>query len=295
MRLKARKKKRNVYRTSVPRSTIVFYLLISIFYSRAKLLGIVDEILDFSCERDFYLRIYFQALNGTYGTFNSFILLFSPILQAKVEVQSVEEEEVRTHSCWKIFITDIMPLIIDDYEPSAYEKKRIERIKKNEEHMKKLGLHKYQDFMKKKSPPKKEKKFPPIPKVKPGEERRSGRFVSKSKSELVMLDFAADDNEKIMSQDGADYDDDDNDDDDDNISYQTTKPRSKKIRGIDQEEWKLSEKERESLAGSVDENYLGKFQEFLEDHDGISEQNVRNVMRQVRKLASGAGIRYEVR
>ena len=254
----------------------------------------MDEILDFSCERDFYLRIYFQALNGTYGTFNSFILLFPPILQAKVEVQSVEEE-VRTHSCWKIFTTDIMPLIIDDYEPSAYEKQRIERIKKNEEHMKKLGLHKYQDFMKKKSPPKKENKFPPTPKVKPGEERRSGRFVSKSKSELVMLDYAAEDNEKIMSQDGADYDDDGDDDDEDNISYQTTKPRSKKIRGIDQEEWKLSEKERESLAGSVDENYLGKFQEFLEDHDGISEQNVRNVMRQVRKLASGAGIRYEVR
>ncbi|MGK3736795.1 MAG: hypothetical protein ACI90V_003638 [Bacillariaceae sp.] len=191
-----------------------------------------------------------------------------------------------------------MPLVTDGnnthYEISAYEKKRIERIKKNEEHMKKLGLHKYQDFMKKKSPPKKKKMFPPMPRVKPGEERRSGRLVSKSKSELVMLDYAVEDDKKVMSQDGADYDDDD-DDDDDNISYQTTKPRSKKIRRINQEEWKLSEKERESLAGSVDENYLGKFQEFLEDHDGISEQNVRNVMRQARKLASGAGIRYEVR
>lgn len=62
---------------------------------------------------------------------------------------------------------------------------------------------------------------------------------------------------------------------------------------IDAEDWKLSEKDRQSLA-CADENFLAKFQEFLEYENRISEQNKRNVMRQVRKLASGEGIRYEV-
>ena len=68
--------------------------------------------------------------------------------------------------------------------------------------------------------------------------------------------------------------------------------RSRSLK-IDAEDWKLSEKDRKSLA-CADENFLAKFQEFLEYENRISEQNKRNVMRQVRKLASGEGIRYEV-
>lgn len=66
---------------------------------------------------------------------------------------------------------------------------------------------------------------------------------------------------------------------------------------IDAEKLKLSEKDRKSLAalaGSADGNFLAKFEEFLEFENRISEQNKRSVMRQVRKLASGEGIRYEV-
>jgi hypothetical protein len=72
--------------------------------------------------------------------------------------------------------------------------------------------------------------------------------------------------------------------------------RSRSTR-IDTEQWKLSEKNRESLslASSVDDNFMAKFQEFLEYENRISEQNKRNVMRQAKKLASGEGIRYEVR
>lgn len=170
---------------------------------------------------------------------------------------------------------------------SPYELKRLERIRKNAEHLKKLGLgDKYHNFMRKKSPPKKRKSCP-LPRVKPGEERRSGRIASK-------VDFVAND-EKVVRQDGRnDYDFDYDDDYDDNvvdvICYR--KSRRKRIEG---DEWKLSEVDRKSLLGKVDDKYLGKFQEFLEYHDCISPQNVRNVMRQARKLASGEGIRYEVR
>eukprot|EP00977_Amphora_coffeiformis_P010676 scaffold2510_cov169-Amphora_coffeaeformis.AAC.27 len=43
----------------------------------------------------------------------------------------------------------------------------------------------------------------------------------------------------------------------------------------------------------MDQNYLQKFQEFLVYHNKISDQNVRNVMRQVTKLANGEGIHYD--
>lgn len=56
----------------------------------------------------------------------------------------------------------------------------------------------------------------------------------------------------------------------------------------------LSEAEKKVLSkNDMDQNYLDKFREFLVYHDKISEQNERNVMRQVKKLASGEGVRYE--
>jgi len=164
---------------------------------------------------------------------------------------------------------------------SPYELQRLERIKKNAEHLKKLGLgDSYHNFMRKKSRPKKKRKACPLPRVKPGEERRSGRIASKG-------DFPTKD-EKVVRQEGRNDYDFDYDDNVEVICYK--KSRKKRI---DENEWKLSKVERKSLAGKVDEKYLVKFQEFLEYQDCISPQNVRNVMRQVRKLASGEGIRYE--
>jgi len=168
---------------------------------------------------------------------------------------------------------------------SPYELKRLERIKKNADHLERLGLGaKYHNFMRKKSPVKK-KKVCPLPRVKPGEERRSGRIASKG-------DFATKDKKVVRQEDWNDYDFDydDNDDYDDNVEVICYKKSRKKR--FDGNEWKLSEVERKSL-GKVDEKFLVKFQEFLEYHDLISPQNVRNVMRQVKKLAWGEGIRYE--
>ena len=195
-----------------------------------------------------------------------------------------------------------MPLIIDDYKPSAYEKKRLERIKKNEEYLKKLGLDKY--------PGKKKntntvsvavkKKAVRIKSKKPVPRRRSGRLSSKSNSMVVMLDLnQVDGLDKVVKQwDENDEDDDENDGDESQNQNKSTVV-TRRI-SINPDEYKLSDKDRISLAsaveeGNVDENYLSKFQEFLEYHDGISVQNVKNVMKQARKLASGDGIRYAVR
>lgn len=183
---------------------------------------------------------------------------------------------------------------------SDYELLRLERIKRNAERLKALGLDKNPLQRKKKISPRKKKT---VSKIKPGQERRSRRLSFNNKKndvDLVMLDYSAEDGEvKAARQHSADddYYDEDSDGDDDDESDNATgghqKFRSRKVR-IDMDEWKLSEKDRESLAaGSVDDNFLAKFQEFLEYHNRISEQNVRSVMRQARKLASGNGIRYE--
>ena len=187
---------------------------------------------------------------------------------------------------------------------SDYELLRLERIKRNAERLKALGLDK-NPLQKKKVKPKKKKVVSKIQRVKPGQERRSRRLSSSNskKNSLVMLDYSVEDGEEKAARQynaDGDYDDDNDDDDDDDddesddaIGHRNSTRSSRKFR-IDLDEWKLSKKERESLAGSVDDNFLTKFQEFLEYHNRISVQNVRSVMRQARKLASGDGIRYEV-
>ena len=197
-----------------------------------------------------------------------------------------------------------MPLIIDDYEPSAYEKKRLERIIKNEEYLEKLGLDKFRGGSKKKNTNTVsvavKKKAVRIKSKKPVPRRRSGRLSSKrSNSMVVMLDLnQVDGLDKVVKQwDANDEDDDENDDDDQNNNKSAVVTR--RI-SINPDEYRLSDKDRISLAsaveeGIVDENYLSKFQEFLEYHDKISVTNVKNVMKQARKLASGDGIRYGVR
>ena len=202
-----------------------------------------------------------------------------------------------------------MPLITDDYEPSAYEKKRLERIKKNEEYLEKLGLDKFRGGSKKKNTNTVsvavKKKAVIIKAKKPVPRRRSGRLSSnQSNSMVVMLDLnQVDGLDKAVKQwDANDEDDDENDGDDNQNQNQNNNKSTVVTRriSINPDEYKLSDKDRISLAsaveeGIVDENYLSKFQEFLEYHDGISGQNVKNVMKQARKLASGDGIRYAVR
>lgn len=178
------------------------------------------------------------------------------------------------------------------YELSEYEKKRHERIKKNEEFLKKLGLDKYSSLMRtKKSAITKPKKV--VKKViKSTKKRRSGRLAPKNN--MVMLELRQVDGvEKVVAQANSNDDGEKNYNNDE--KQESYRPPTRRV-SIDLNKYILTDKDREYLAASscVDENYLSKLQEYLE-LVGISKQNIRNVMRQARKLASGEGIRYEVR
>lgn len=186
---------------------------------------------------------------------------------------------------------------------SDYEKLRLERIKKNKEQLKRLGLDKYNGFMRTiNNKPSPKKKKTPIATTVVVKRRRSSRFESlhtkekkSTNSNLVMLDLRrADGIEKAITQ-ATDNDDNRNDTDE-----RSTMTETKRRVSIDPSEYRpLTDKDRGSLSqlmksSKLDDNYLSKFQEFLE-RDRLSEQNMKNVMRQVRKLASGEGIHYSVR
>uniref|UniRef100_A0A7S4UXM4 Uncharacterized protein n=2 Tax=Ditylum brightwellii TaxID=49249 RepID=A0A7S4UXM4_9STRA len=179
------------------------------------------------------------------------------------------------------------------YELSDYEKQRLERIAKNHKYLESIGLgdakQKMRDMTKKTKKNLRRQQL--LPQVKPGDERRSKRIL-RSADSLVMLSYN-DEDERVVTQDD-DYDF-EQDDDEDNV-YATTPSRqfrSRKYGLINREDWEISEEDKKELEKDMDDNYLGKFKEFLVFHNKISEQNVRNVMRQVRKLARGEGIRYE--
>jgi hypothetical protein len=231
---------------------------------------------------------------------------------------------------------------------SEYELLRLQRIQRNAERLKELGLD--QSPLQKAKKPKKKRIFAKVRIVKPGQERRSRRVSSnkkKKEDDLIMLDYRAKDGEERVSIQNYDNDNDyENENDDNGIcgigtivrkkfndekcyegevisydpisryykikyrdgdeedydekdmkQYKCSKPLRRRARSsrIDTDQWKLSEKDRDTLASSVDDNFMAKFEEFLVYKNKISECNKRSVMRQAKKLASGEGIRYEVR
>jgi len=188
---------------------------------------------------------------------------------------------------------------------SAYEQLRLERIKRNQERLRELGLDK-NPLSTKKARPKKKKLAAKINRVGPGRERRSRRLASRGEKsratgkdlDLAMLDYNVGDGEEQIHS----VTDKENDCQYNHFAGKDTKRTKQRVSSSKRrsitvaiDEYRLSEKDRETLTGNADENFLGKFQEFLEFENKISQQNVRSVMRQARKLASGEGIRYEVR
>lgn len=162
---------------------------------------------------------------------------------------------------------------------SEYEQLRLDRIKRNEERLKELGLFDKSWIPKKKkrivTTPKKKKQVVKFvrrsPRNSPRATRSSSRQLSDKKNEEDNLPDIDEIEEKLNNR----------------------RPRPRRQLNFDPQKYKLSEEDQKSLAGSADENFLAKFQEFLVYENRISESNERNVMRQVRKLASGEGIRYE--
>ena len=186
----------------------------------------------------------------------------------------------------------------DGNELSQYELQRLERIKKNEAYLESIGLGTAKQKMKDMCRATKRNANRPKQNkiVNPGEERRSKRLKSSSSSnakddEHVMLSYHDDDDLAVVKQrdDRRLYQYDEDEDASISPSYRPTR----RVVHINRSDFELSEEEKLSLQNNIDDNYLYKFKEFLVFHNKISEQNVRNVMRQVSKLARGEGVRYE--
>ena len=190
----------------------------------------------------------------------------------------------------------------DGHELSEYERLRLARIKKNEAYLASLGLGSTKQKLmemtratKRNIRRKQMQQQFPSSRVKPGEERRSSRLShsGRIKKALVMLSYNEESDERIIQQDN---DEESDEEDSPHMLYIDPKPRpycGKRFRSIDRSQWEVSEDDKLALEKNIDDNFLAKFKEFLVFHNKISEQNVRNVMRQVKKLAGGEGIRYE--
>eukprot|EP00526_Cylindrotheca_closterium_P020994 CAMPEP_0113627700 /NCGR_PEP_ID=MMETSP0017_2-20120614/14348_1 /TAXON_ID=2856 /ORGANISM="Cylindrotheca closterium" /LENGTH=211 /DNA_ID=CAMNT_0000537969 /DNA_START=1 /DNA_END=633 /DNA_ORIENTATION=+ /assembly_acc=CAM_ASM_000147 len=164
-----------------------------------------------------------------------------------------------------------------EHEPSEYERRRNARIKRNEERLKELGLDKLFAFVK--MPKRVSAKKPRAKKrmVEPGQERRSARLQRKPEADV---NDAVDEGHSMLSYDIDEF----------IVDESKHVSRSRKLKLINIE---ISPEELKVLEKNIDDNYLDKFREFLQFVDKISEQNEKSVMRQVSKLASGEGVRYD--
>jgi len=193
----------------------------------------------------------------------------------------------------------------DQYQLSDYERQRLERIKKNEAYLAQLGLTKTKEQvmreMTRARPAAAKRRTTKV--VTPGEERRSKRLkklqgadTASGNDALAMLSYAEDDDRQLRAVKQSDTDIHQVVDtaDDSKHAGQVIAPYRRTLTAPIVGAVPLTDAEKQVLAkNDMDQNYLDKFREFLVYHDKISPQNERNVMRQVTKLATGEGVRYE--
>ena len=181
-----------------------------------------------------------------------------------------------------------------EYELSEYEKLRLERIKRNQEKLAALGLDKpwfdAAAARKKKNIIIRKKKTP-SPKPGTGTERRSNRLSKSPETKFYQLSHDFD--EEVMVEQRASASsakDEELEPYQAEVSVRQVRRRVK----LNRDDYSVSEEDMKNLRGVMDvEIFLSKFREFLRYQDKISDSNERSVMRQVRKLALGEGIRYE--
>ena len=182
---------------------------------------------------------------------------------------------------------------------SEYERLRLERIKRNEEYLASLGLSTIKkEQMKAITKARNTAKRVLKPVTPEGDRRLSKRIKGRSSSSmgydgLVQISYAEADDERFRvvpqsepstTVDGVESID------TDRVAVRS----SRTLKFSYKSDMVLSEEEKQVLSkNDMDQNYLDKFREFLVYHDKISSQNERNVMRQVTKLATGQGVRYE--
>ena len=157
-----------------------------------------------------------------------------------------------------------MPKHIVTPEKSQYELERDERIKRNEEFLKSLGLG--DDGSAKLKVPKKKLSLPrqPRKRVPPGERRVSPRLAGGA-SPVARLSY-----------DETDWD-------------ESPRPRKKQRRGSGKKQYETLTQEQRARLGEWD---MEAFEEFLCTEHPISDDNRRQVMRQATKLVSGQGVHY---
>ena len=178
----------------------------------------------------------------------------------------------------------------ENYQLSEYELQRLERIKKNEAYLESLGLHNAKQQLMAQATRKVHRKPKKVAHSKPS--RRSNR-VQKKNDGLVMLSYAGEEEEEEEEEDAHDGGEPVPQIDPDTDGRPTASFRRARRSSYDHL-GSLTDEEKAFLAkNAIDDNYLTKFREFLVYHNKISEQNVRNVMKQVTKLATGQGVRYE--
>eukprot|EP00934_Nitzschia_sp_Nitz4_P002536 Nitzschia sp. Nitz4//scaffold87_size112219//44773//45603//NITZ4_004071-RA/size112219-processed-gene-0.129-mRNA-1//-1//CDS//3329559360//2526//frame0 len=195
---------------------------------------------------------------------------------------------------------------------SEYELARARRIQKNEAYLASLGL----DSAKPKSNEKrKQSKKPTTPKQPQEASRRSGRIKRKWNSnpeeeKLFMLSFSRDDRvvQTVQQPDYVSSVNDKTTNMDDFIEDATSRSRRRKVMttlpsftsSTDEslKEYDLTDSQKQHLKDKQDllqstEALLEAFSNFLAHKDKISPANERNVLRQIGKLVTGQGIRYE--
>jgi hypothetical protein len=209
-------------------------------------------------------------------------------------------------SIHKMTSTPVVVVDNENEEVSPYMRLVLEKRARNEQYMKEIGLLEFRDKLKATKKKKATKhSAPKAVVVTPGQERRSPRHKKSSTSPTLLMlsyyqDTDDDDTQAVVSQTKyravSATTSSTSSENNHNIAYTTalSTTRRRRVR-VDVE---LSDKDRQVLRGVddtiQDETYLLQtFQEFLDLHDKISDQNARNVMRQVRKLVKGEGIRYE--
>jgi len=187
-----------------------------------------------------------------------------------------------------------MPDDESEYQPSPYELLRLERIKRNQAKLEKLGLVD-KPWNNQQRPKKKKKTTTPRKKAKtprPGQERRSKRLSKAPSGQLLQLSNHHED-EVVVEQD-ADFDT-DADADEEKEPYEA-KISVRQVRrqvNLDRDKYSVSKEDMQNLRGGMDaEAVIAKLQEFLRYHDKISDSNERRVMPQASKLLRGEGIGY---
>lgn len=168
---------------------------------------------------------------------------------------------------------------------SEYELQRLEKIKRNEKRLAELGLDTAKQNLKRsasyKTPTRKKKKTTAAANANSEPQRSSRRL----KRQPVLYEPLMDDDliRKIDSSNSKKKE----------IAARTSTSKFRCEIPMDLKSSPLSEKEKDLITKKMEEDFLGKFEDYLTEVDELSAQNRRNVMRQVTKLHTGEGITYE--